>query len=178
MPEQEHATEALLVRVHPLERRDWFGRSGQFFRNAFHRASAAVKQTMEDAGVHPRDVPTRAVELAVDKLEGAAQKDKAAAVRDFSEAEELKIKAEYQKRSMNSRLRKEEAEAELAEIAVEAARVELFLRLKAAGVSIVPDAHGNYKALSASSDPRGYEQFERLEAKGDEPSDDGYLLDE
>jgi hypothetical protein len=97
-------------------------------------------------------LPKRAVTLAVEKVEGLAQKEKAAALRDFSEAEERKIDAQLKARSLESRVRKEEAEAALAEINVINARLDLEARLRAARIVLRRDKDGNFTVCSSTDD--------------------------
>lgn len=107
---------------------------------------------MQKVGINPRGIPRNAVSLASDKLEGLAQKEKAAALRDFSEAEERKIDAKLKERSLESKVRREEAEARLAEIRVLEAEVQLFVRLKDAGVVLHRDENGVYSVLPTPQD--------------------------
>jgi len=135
----------LFVRLRALMPGDWRGRAGERFR----KTADAISDFAEEVGVNPREIPKTAVSLALDKLEGVAQKDKAAAIKDFSEAEERKIDVRLKERSLESKVRREEAEARLAEIRVLDAEVELFGKLKAAGVLLRRDEWGNYTVLPA-----------------------------
>jgi hypothetical protein len=128
-----------------LTANDWRGRAGERFRNTLN----AISDFAEKTGINTREIPKNAVSLAADKLEGLAQKEKAAALRDFSEAEERKVDAKLKERSLESRVRKEEAEARLAEIRVLEAEVQLFVRLKEAEVVLRRDESGVYTVLPA-----------------------------
>ena len=129
---------------------DWRGRAGERFR----KTADAISDFLKGAGINPRDLPKNAVSLAYDKLEGVAQKEKAAALRDFSEAEERKIDAKLKERSLESKVRREEAETRLTEIKVLQAEVELFQRLKELGVALRRDENGNYTVLPV---PQGFD---------------------
>jgi hypothetical protein len=106
-----------------------------------------MSDSLRQAGIEPRELTKQAVGLASDKIEGLAQKEKAAAVRDFSEAEERRIDAKLKERSLESRVRREEAETRLAEIKVIEAEMQLYLKLKEAGVVLRRDDNGNYTVL-------------------------------
>jgi hypothetical protein len=140
MPERHSISAIVVTRLRALLPEDWLGKAGRLFR----QGTDGIASAFEDAGIPPRELPNRAIALAVDKVEGLAQKDKAAALRDFSEAEERKIDAQLKARSLESRVRKEEAEAALAEINALNARLDLEERLTAAGVVIRRDQHGNF----------------------------------
>ncbi len=91
------------------------------------------------------------------KLEGLANQELAAAVKDFADAEKVKIETELQRRSLESKVRKDEAEATRAEaearlaiVKVAEAEFELLQRLKAQGVVLFRDSDGNLTVLQAT----------------------------
>ncbi len=133
----------LIAQIRALFAADWRGRAGERVRKTIDAISDSLRQT----GIEPQGLAKQAVGLAVDKVEGLAQKEKAAAVRDFSEAEERRIDAKLKERSLESRVRREEAETRLAEIKVIDAEMQLYLKLKEAGVVLRRDDNGNYTVL-------------------------------
>jgi hypothetical protein len=136
---------SLLARVQALLPEDWRGPAGRRFRKTLN----AISSTLEQAGAPPSELPTKIAALAVDKAEGYAQKEKAAAMKDFSEAEERRIDTQLKTRSLESKIRKEEAEARLAEIAVFNAELDLVKRLRETGVMLQENGPGRYTILSA-----------------------------
>jgi hypothetical protein len=63
---------SLFVRLRALLPADWRGRAGERFRET----ADAISDFVQDVGVNPQDIPKTAVSLALDKLEGVAQKTK------------------------------------------------------------------------------------------------------
>jgi hypothetical protein len=87
------------------------------------------------------------VAVARNALHGVANQKLAAAMKDFAQAEQAKIDAELQRRSLKSKVRKEEAEARLAEAKALDAEVELFKKLTEIGVLPRFDERGNLIVL-------------------------------
>jgi hypothetical protein len=140
----------LIVDVRALFPHDWVGRA----RARFRRATEGISDFAEEQRLGPRELASQAVELGRRKLDGVASKEYAAAMKDFGEAEGKRLEAELKKRSLESDVRKKEAEArhaeadaELAEVKVVAAKIELFKKLKEAGVPLRYDDKGNIAVL-------------------------------
>jgi hypothetical protein len=133
----------IVARVRGLLPEDWQGSAGERFR----RTIREISQFAREHRVQPRDLAEDAVTLARMKLEGLATKEHASALRDFKEAEEKEISIQLQGRSLESRVRREEAEARLAELRVLDAELELLAKLKNAGVVLRYDDDGNLTAL-------------------------------
>jgi hypothetical protein len=119
-----------------------------------------VSAFAEEHHVRPSEVLGEAVDLGRRKLEGLANNEFAAAVKNFADAEKLKIEAELQRRSLESRTIKEEAdarkavaEARVAEFKAIEAEVDLLNKLSAIGVVLHRDENGNLKVLPLSKAP-------------------------
>jgi hypothetical protein len=137
----------LLAHVHALLPEDWFGRAGKRFSGT----TDAISEFAHEHQVRPADLAHEGVELARTALHGKANKDLAAAVKDFAEAERTKIDAELQRRSLESRIRKEEAEAALAELRVVHSEADLLKKMKELGVVIYKDDSGHLTVLPAAA---------------------------
>lgn len=137
----------LLAQVHALLPEDWFGRAGKRFSDT----TDAISEFAQEHQVRPADLAHEGVELARTALHGKANKDLAAAVKDFAEAERTKIDAELQRRSLESRIRKEEAEAALAELQVVHSEADLLKKMKKLGVVIYKDDSGHLSVLPAAA---------------------------
>jgi hypothetical protein len=98
------------------------------------------------------------VELGRRKLQGLANKELAAATKDFAEAEQTKVETELKRRSLESRVRKEEAEARIAEAGALDAEVELLAKMEKVGVVFRYDENGTAFVLPA---PKGFD-FKKL----------------
>jgi hypothetical protein len=128
--DKEQGHNLIVAHVRALEPRDWKGLPGQYFR----KITAAISKFAKKHRVRPSEVLDEGVVLGRRKLEGMASKEYAAAVKDFADAEHRKIETELERRSLESRVRKEEADARLAEIAALNAELELIVKLKEYGV--------------------------------------------
>jgi len=137
----------LLAFVHALLPEDWFGRAGRFFSET----TDAISDFSEEHQIRPKDLAHEGVELARTALHGKANKDLAAAVKDFADAERTNIEIELQRRSLECKLRKEEAEAALAELQVVHSEADLLKKLKELGVVLHKDNSGHLTVLPATS---------------------------
>jgi DnaB-like helicase N terminal domain len=135
----------LLAVVHALLPEDWFGRAGK----SFSKTADAISEFAEEHQVRPRDLADEGVALVRSTLRGKANKDLAAAVKDFAEAEHTKIESELKRRSLQSKVRKEEAEAALAELQVVHSEADLLRKLKELAVLIRRDHSGHLTVLPA-----------------------------
>ncbi len=122
--------------------------------NSFIRQLRLFSKFAEENQVRPTDLAREGVELARTTLHGKANKDLAAAVRDFAEAEHTKIETELQKRSAPSEARKNEAEARLAELQVLHSEADLLEKLQKLNVALRFDEQGNLTVLPA---PPGFD---------------------
>lgn len=75
-----------------------------------------------------------------------ASKECAAAIKDFAEVEQKKIDTERQRLSLESKVRQEEAAAQLAELTVLEKELELSQKLKEIGVLLYRTEDGNLTA--------------------------------
>jgi len=137
----------LFARMRALLPKDWQGDAG----NRFRRTMRDISDFATENNVQPKALAHEAVTLGRMKIEGLAAKEFASALRDFNEAEEKAISARLQTRSLDSKVRKEEAEARLAELKVLEAEIDLLSKLKAAGVVLRYDGSGNLTALPAEN---------------------------
>lgn len=135
----------LYALVHALLPEDWFGRAGK----RFHQTTEAISKFAEENQIHPADLAREGVELTRTTLHGKANKDLAAAVRDFAEAEHTKVETELQKRSAPSEARKNEAAARLAELQVLHSEADLLEKLQKLNVALRFDEQGNLTVLPA-----------------------------
>ena len=140
----------LIARIRALLPRDWQGSAGQRFRKSVD----AVSKFAEENHVTPKELAEEAVSLGRRKLEGLANRDYASAMKDFAEAEQRTIDVQLQRRSLESKVRKQQAEAEQAEATARLERakaleaeLKLFKELKASGVLLHRDQHGNLSVL-------------------------------
>jgi len=141
--EREGVISRLIARVRALLPGDWFGRAGERLRET----ADAISNFADEHQLAPNDILEETIELGHRKLEGLASKEYAAAVKDFAEAEQKKIEAELQRRTINSKVRKEEADARLAELGVLGAEIELLKKMKEIGVILHKDETGNMTVL-------------------------------
>jgi predicted ArsR family transcriptional regulator len=152
----------IVARMRGLLPEDWQGRPGERFR----RTLTDISKFAKEHRVQPNDLAEDAVALGRMKVEGLAAKEYATALRDFKEVEEKEISIQLQARSLGSRVRREEAEARLAELKALDAEIDLLSKLKEAGVVLRYDDGGNLTALPA---PSGCDLSElRLPKPGDQ----------
>lgn len=133
----------LVARVRALFPEDWFGYAGKRFR----RMTRMVSEYTERHELRPTDVLGEAIELGRRKVEGVAFKEYATVVKEFADAEQRRIDTELQRRTIGSRIRKEEAEARAAELTVLEKELELLKKLNETGVTIRRDESGNLTVL-------------------------------
>jgi hypothetical protein len=136
--------------VHALLPEDWLGGAGK----RFHQTTEAISNIAGQNQIRPADLAREGVELARTTLQGKANKDLAAAVRDFAEAEHTKVETELQKRSAPSEARKNEAEARLAELQVLHSEADLLEKLQKLNVALRFDEQGHLTVLPA---PPGFD---------------------
>jgi hypothetical protein len=141
--EEEGMITRLVARVRALLFEDWRGRAGERFRATVDE----IGEFAEEHRVRPGHLASEGVELGRKALHGKANKDLAAATRDFAQAEQIKIENELKRRSGESEVRRQEAEARLAEIKVLDAEVELLRKMQEIGVVPHRDENGNITVL-------------------------------
>jgi hypothetical protein len=117
-------------------------------RSAFDSVSAFA----DKHHVRPKDILEDSVGLGRHKLEGLANKEFAEAAKNFAEAEQKKMDTVLQWRSLESKVRKEEAEARLSELKILDAQIELYRKLKELGVVLRRDANGDLVVLPLPGD--------------------------
>jgi len=108
----------LLARVRAMGREQWEGRAGERFRSG-------VKAVAEEG----TKLAARKIEGLASREHAASEKDYADAMKAFSESEDKKMDAVLKRRSLESRVRREEAEASLAETKAIEARFDLMQKL-------------------------------------------------
>jgi hypothetical protein len=140
----------VFAKVRALLRADWRSRSGEKFRETVRGISEFAS---EKTCITNETLSQEVVRLGRQKLEGAASKELAAATRDFAEAEQKSIESELQRRSLESKVRKEAAEARFAEVKALDAELELYKKLKEAGVVL---REGPDHTLTLLAAPPGY----------------------
>jgi hypothetical protein len=150
MSRSEPSKTQLTARLRALLPVDWRGKAGERFR----RAIAAISRFSRKHDLLPGQMADEAVVLSRRKLHGVANKELAAAVKDFAETEQLKIEAELKRRTMESNVRlaeaqarKEDAEARLAAVKLLEAELELHVKLQQYGVTLTMDDEGRLRAL-------------------------------
>jgi hypothetical protein len=141
--EHESIVTRLVARVRALLPEDWRGRAGARYENTVD----TVTEFAEEHHLRPGDLAGEAVNLGRRALHGKANKDFAAATKDFAEAEQIEIENELKRRAGESDIRKQEAEARLAEIRVIDAEIELLRKMKEIGVVLHRDDRGRLTAL-------------------------------
>jgi hypothetical protein len=135
----------LVGRVIALFPADWRGRAGERFRKTLSAVSAFARRHR----LEPSDLVDESVGLGRRKIEGLANKELAAAARDFADAEQTKIETELKRRSLESKVRFEEATARLEEIRVLTAELSLMRQLSELKVLLRYDERGNLTVLQA-----------------------------
>ena len=135
----------LIAKARALLAEDWLGSAGE----RFSTTADAISDFAEEHALRPGELADEAVSLARSALHGKANKDFAVAAKDFADAENTKIEAELKKRSLQSRVQKEEAEAALVRLQVVHAEADLIAKLQILGVALRRDEHGNITALPA-----------------------------
>ena len=126
----------LLARVRAMGREQWEGRAGERFRSG-------VKAVAEEG----TKLAARKIEGLASREHAASEKDYADAMKAFSESEDKKMDAVLKRRSLESRVRREEAEASLAETKAIEARFDLMQKLNTAGVVLRIDEPGRFLLL-------------------------------
>jgi hypothetical protein len=172
MSDREGVITRLVARVRALLPEDWFGRAGE----RLNKTTEAISDFAEEHHVRPTDILEETVELGHRKLEGLANKEYAAAAKDFAEVEQKKIETELQRRTVDIRVRKEEAETRLAELKALDAEIELLRKMKEIGVVLHRDESGNLTVLPPPANCDLLELVERRRLTA-APADDPHLDD-
>ncbi len=146
MPDMDNIATRLVARVRALLPSQWRGWPGKQLR----RATEDLSNFSTAHNIRPSDLASEGVVLGRRKLHGIANKEFAAAVRDFADAEQKNIDNELRRRSLETDLRakeavarKQETEARIAEAAAIEAEITLTGRLNAAGITLSRDRDGN-----------------------------------
>jgi hypothetical protein len=155
MPKEKRVLRRLLARLTPAFWEDWSSSPGRRLRETMLAIDEFAKESRLNKNL---EAP---VDLAWRAAKGAATEKHAEALRSFAEAENVKIEQELQRRTLESRVRKEAAEADKAEAELALARVreleariELLKRLNELGVGLEfrPDGTFIVHPTSASDD--------------------------
>lgn len=124
----------LRTKLTPQFLEDWTGAAGTKWR-----AGIARFKDYNEKHIRAAEKVDAAPDLAWRKIEGAASVEHAQAEKAYAEAENIRMEAELKRRMADSTVAKAKADVELAQIAVLTARLELFKRLKDAGVGLTAD---------------------------------------
>jgi hypothetical protein len=133
----------IVARVRALLPSDWLGAAGDRFR-AFTKSLSRVA---EEKDLKPERLLGEGIELGRRKLTGLANHEFSGALKNFAEVEDLKIETELKKRSLESKVRQDEADARLKELKVVEAELGLIRLLKAEGLVLHRDGRGNLTIL-------------------------------
>jgi hypothetical protein len=134
----------VLAHIAALFPTDWIGSAGRRFRQTMR----AISEYTSERHIRPSDL----LESGVRKIEGLANQEYAAALKNFADIERQKIDIELQRRSLESDVRKKRAEARLAEIKAADAELELLKKLNELGVTVHQGEDGSLTIMSASWD--------------------------
>ncbi len=126
---------------------DWWSEAGTRFRST----TQLISNFGEEHNVQPSELLGEGIELDVKKLDGSTSHEFGTAVETFRESERIKIEAELHRRSLESKVRKEEAEARVAELVALDAEVELLRKLRELRVLLHRDGRGNLTVLPSQS---------------------------
>jgi hypothetical protein len=143
LPQPKGFISRLVANLRALLPEDWRGRAGELFRNT----TQEIAEFAEEHKIKPRDLADEGITLGRRKLEGLANKEFAAALKDFADTERIRVEAELQRRSLESEVKKKEEEARLTGIQRLTAEVELLKKIKEIGVVLRQDKDGNLTAL-------------------------------
>lgn len=162
----------LVAHVQALLPEDWRSTAGELFRETMHSASRFAGSN----GLKPDQLLEEGIDLGRRKLTGVATKEHAEAEKNYAEAaraftdqEDKRIETELNRRTFASQIQKREAEArratadaELAEIQVAKARLELFKEaanidllenLENIGIQLHWDGKGKLTFFPKSNEP-------------------------
>ena len=133
---------------------DWLGRAGKLFRQ-----TTTVLSNFTHEHVRPQERLEQAPDLAWKAVEGAASEKYAKALRDYAEEEKQRVETTLERRTLESKVRQEnatadrlEAESRMAQIKELEARIQLFDKLKALGAMPTWDSKGNMRVVRAAKD--------------------------
>lgn len=162
----------VVARVRALFSQDWFGNAGSRFRET----TTAISEFAEDSGIRPEDL----IVDGVRKLKGLANKEFAAALQAYTDVEQKKIEIELKRRTLETTVIKDRAEARLAEIKALDAELELLRKLKEMKLAVLRNENGDLTIVPApeSFDPtelyhRRLEVIDADEGAGTDPPDVG-----
>lgn len=148
MPEEKSVLVRLRTRLPPQLVEDWRSTAGQKWR-------AGISKFSDYCSKHLRlgERLEAAPDLAWLAAQGAASIQYAQAEKAYAEAENIKIDAELRRRTMDSSVAKAQAEVEMANIAVLQARLDLYKKLKDAGVAVTLDSSINLHIVPMHATP-------------------------
>ena len=143
LPQLSGIFSQLIANIRALLPDSWRGHAGDRFRKTVRE----ISEFAERHRLYPSDLADEAVSLGRRKVEGLASKEFAAAVKDFADAERIKIEAELRRRSLKSEVEKIKEDERLEQIRRIVAEVDLIRKLKAIGAVLRQDEDGNWTAL-------------------------------
>jgi hypothetical protein len=159
----------IIARVLALLPSDWTGTPG----NRFRKAMQSISRIAEEKNLRPEQLMSEGVELSRRKLTGLANHEYAEALRQFAETENLKIAAELARRSLESKVRQDEADARLKEISVVEAELVLIKHLETEGYVLHRNSDGDLTVLPGTGRRPDYTESKGLsEGRGMSPLDE------
>jgi len=164
MAEQKQSARRWIVAVTSLFPANWFGSTGERFRNSIEEIAEFSSRQQLPA------INDEAPDLAWRKMEGIAHREHATALKEFAEAESRRIEIELERRSLKAEVSRAQAEARLAEIRALEAEIEFVSKLKEIGVIVVRNEHGDLTVLPA---PANYDYDALAERIRKEGASDG-----
>jgi hypothetical protein len=148
MSSTEEVKITVKARLQGLLPTDWRGRAGLRFR----RALAAISRFTKKHKLAPAELVDEGTVLARRKVHGVANKELAAAMKDFAQTEQLNIETQLRRRTLETQARRENIETQIAEIKLLDAQLDLRIKLQSHGVSLTMDDNGTLTLLPL---PRG-----------------------
>lgn len=142
-PQPRGVFSRLVAKIRALLPHHWRGSAGEHFRDT----AKEISEFAERHNLRPSDLADEVVTLSRRKIEGLANKEFAAAVKDFAETERIKIDVELQRRSLSSEVEKKKEEARLATIQRLNAELELLKKMKEVGAILREEEPGSWTVL-------------------------------
>src|SRR4051812_11635 len=96
LPESGSAVRRVIARITALLPKHWLGLPGRYFDRTVNIISEFVRRNNVDAA----EIADGAVELGRRKLIGLGNREYAATLKDFADAEQKRIQAELERRSL------------------------------------------------------------------------------
>lgn len=141
----------VVAKVRALLEHHWHGRAGERFRHTTEALSTAVKSLAD-----PEDIPDIAAEAVRRYSVGMVSRDHAEALKNYAEAEEVKIRTALSQAQFTDQVRfqkasadKQEAELRLLKTTELQARLQLFDEFQKRNAVVIWDNRGNMMITKA-----------------------------